>query len=78
MFGKIALIAGLAAQVAVSSPLKVRSPYVVKDTFNVPAKWTNLGPAPEDHVVELRIGVKQGDFEQLEKTLYEGKLCAAR
>ena len=64
---KVLLAAGLAAQLIQASPVKVRSPFVVKDTHRVPAVWTELGPAPEDHVVELRIAVKQGDFKELEK-----------
>jgi len=69
---KILLVAGLAAQLALGSPVKARSLYAVKDSHFVPTKYTKLGPAPEEHVIELRIGVKQGDFDALEKHLYEG------
>ena len=74
MFGaRILLAAALAAQLTLGSPIKARSPYAVKDRHYVPNKFADLGPAPEDHVIELRIGVKQGDFNALEKHLYEGK-----
>lgn len=69
---KILLVAGLAAQLTLGSPIRARSPYAVKDSHFVPIKFTKLGPAPEEHVIELRIGVKQGDFDALEKHLYEG------
>jgi len=74
MFGaKILLAVALAAQLSLGSPIKPRSPYAVKDSHFVPDKFSKLGPAPEDHVIELRIGVKQGDFDALEKHLYEGE-----
>lgn len=73
MFAKFAIVAGLAAQAALASPVKVRSPYAVKDSFHVPAKWSRVEDADADHMIELRIGVKQGDFTELERHLYEGR-----
>lgn len=74
MFAKVLLLATLAAQSALASPIKARSSYAVKDSYHVPAKWTERGPAPQDHVVELRIALKQGDFQELERHLYEGDM----
>ncbi|GAM89979.1 hypothetical protein ANO11243_080190 [Dothideomycetidae sp. 11243] len=67
----IALAAGVAAQLAQASPIKARSGYAVKDSHHVPAKWTKLMDAPASHTIQLRIGVKQGDFDGLEQHLYE-------
>jgi len=74
MLGNLLVLAlGLSTHLAAGNPIKSRSPLVVKDSHFVPSKWTNVGDAPENHVIELRIGVKQGDFDALEKHLYEGK-----
>lgn len=64
-----ALIA--AAQVVYAGPV-ARSGYSVKDTHNVPRDWTKGARAPADHVVHLQIGLKQSNFDELEKQLYEG------
>ncbi|KAH8674505.1 tripeptidyl peptidase-like protein [Tricladium varicosporioides] len=63
----VALFAGLVA----SSPLRVRSPYAVKETHYVPHQWSRVGPAPADHVVNLQIGLKQDQFEELQRHLWE-------
>ena len=68
-FTVAALFAGLVA----SSPLRIRSPYAVKETHLPPSKWRNIGPAPVDHVVNLKIGLKQSQFDELERHLREGK-----
>ena len=57
---------------ASASPLRVRSPYVVKETHPVPSQWQKLAPAPKDHMIHLRIGLKQSQFNELERHLYEG------
>jgi len=67
------LAAGAASQLADATPIKARSPYILKDKHNAPAKWSKLMPAPAGHNIELRIGVKQGDFDGLERKLYEGE-----
>ncbi|KAI0065706.1 tripeptidyl peptidase A [Artomyces pyxidatus] len=36
-----------------------------------PRDWFNLGPAPADHVIPLRIALPQSDFDTLERHLYE-------
>lgn len=54
------------------SPIRVRSAYEVKETHNVPSKWSRVGPAPGDHLINLSIGLKQSQFDELERHLYEG------
>jgi tripeptidyl-peptidase-1 len=67
-----ALLALVAAGTTLGSPLAMRSPYAVKDTHNVPRKWSNIGPAPSSHILNLQIGLKQSQFSELERHLYEG------
>jgi tripeptidyl-peptidase-1 len=68
------LAAGLLAGAANGKPIRSRTPYVVKDSHNVPAKWTEVGPASPSHVIELRLALKQDQFQELERQLYEGEL----
>lgn len=63
--------------IAVGAKVATRSHHVVKESHNVPRDWSNLGPAPAQHMIQLQIGLKQENFDELEKHLYEGKeLCA--
>lgn len=39
----------------------------------MPSKWSRVGPAPGDHRINLSIGLKQGQFNELERHLYEGE-----
>lgn len=66
------LLALVIASTTLGSPLSIRSPYAVKDSHNVPRKWSKVGPAPSSHVLNLQIGLKQSQFGELERHLYEG------
>ena len=66
----------LATTGVIASPVRTRSPYVVKDVHNVPNRWWNSGPAPAHRIINLHIGLKQGQFDELERNLYEGTLYA--
>ena len=55
-----------------TTPLKPIYPYVVKDSHFVPRKWTRLGAAPAEHMIDMNIGLKQSQFDKLERELYEG------
>lgn len=66
------LAAALAAQGALATPVRARSSYAVKETHNPPLGWTKVDRARAGHVIQLQIGLKQGNFEELEKQLYEG------
>lgn len=61
-----------AAQAALATPIRARSPYAVKETHYVPRQWSKRGRAPESHVLHLHIGLKQSQFDELERHLYEG------
>lgn len=47
------------------------SDYAVKDAHHIPRSFSWVGPAPKHHVVNLRIGLKQSKFDELERHLYE-------
>ena len=73
MFGTVSLLSAVfAAQAVLGTPIRSRTPYAVKETHHVPHKWTNVGPASPGHMIHLQIGVKQGQFDELERHLYEG------
>ncbi|KAI1827064.1 tripeptidyl-peptidase 1 precursor [Xylaria intraflava] len=59
-----------AAHAALASPV-ARSGYSVKDTHIVPRGWTKAARAPADRVMQVQIGLKQSNFDELEKQLYE-------
>lgn len=62
----------LAVGLVSSSPIKARTPYAVKETHYPPPQWQRVGPARAGHMVNLQIGLKQGQFDELERHLYEG------
>jgi tripeptidyl-peptidase-1 len=73
MVSSITAIAALfAASLVSSSPIKARTPYAVKESHFVPPQWSRVGPAHEGSVISLQIGLKQSQFEELERHLYEG------
>ncbi|KAE8445914.1 hypothetical protein EG329_012693 [Mollisiaceae sp. DMI_Dod_QoI] len=59
------------AVIVTASPVRVRSPFVVKETHPVPSKWSRISAAPADHIINLQIGLKQSQFYELERHLYE-------
>ncbi|KAI0880839.1 tripeptidyl-peptidase 1 precursor [Annulohypoxylon maeteangense] len=61
----------LAAHGALANPVGSRTPYRVKDSHHVPRAWRRLRRAPADHIIDLQIGVKQNNFAELERHLYE-------
>lgn len=63
----------LAVDAALGSPVRARTPYAVKDSHVVPSSWTRVGAAPADHWISLQIGLKQSQFDELKRHLYEGR-----
>lgn len=49
-----------------------REGYGLKERHHVPRAWERAGPAPEEHMIQLQIGLRQGQFSELERHLYEG------
>jgi tripeptidyl-peptidase I len=64
----------VAAGAVIASPFRIRSPYALKDSHFVPDQWSKVGTAPENHRIQLSIGLKQSQFHELERYLYEGML----
>lgn len=66
------LSVAIGIQSVLGSPIRARTPYRIKETHFVPRKWIQRGRAPASHVIHLQIGLKQGQFDELERHLYEG------
>lgn len=47
------------------------SDYEVKDFHFAPRSFSRVRPAPQDHVMNLKIALKQSQFDELERHLYE-------
>lgn len=62
----------VATRAALGTPIRTRTPYSVKETHSVPSRWTQAGRADRGHMLHLQIGLKQGNFDELERQLYEG------
>ncbi|KAI0048692.1 tripeptidyl peptidase A [Auriscalpium vulgare] len=43
----------------------------IKERIHAPRDWINVGDAPSNHVVPLRIALPQSNFQELERHLYE-------
>jgi tripeptidyl-peptidase-1 len=68
----ILLSAAIAAHTASGSPILARTAYSIKEIHNVPRKWTAIDRAPAHHMLHMQIGLKQSNFDELERHLYEG------
>lgn len=55
----------------VASPLHPRFDYAVKETHNVPPKWSNVGNPHPFHLLTLNIGLKSNNFDLLEQHLHQ-------
>jgi tripeptidyl-peptidase-1 len=60
-----------AAPAAISKPLDRRYDYALKEVHNPPRQWRRVRPAPSDVVLNLHIGLKLGNWEALERNLFE-------
>jgi tripeptidyl-peptidase-1 len=72
MLGASILLVAAAAQAVFGKPIQSRTAYAVKGAHPVPRSWKQLDRAPRDQMLSLQIGVKQGQFSELERHLYEG------
>ncbi|KAF2089662.1 tripeptidyl peptidase-like protein [Saccharata proteae CBS 121410] len=68
---KLVVLLGAAVAAVQASPVRPRSNYALKEHHFVPRSWERVGPAPGKHVIDLHIGLKQGQFDELERHLYE-------
>ncbi|KIY02846.1 uncharacterized protein Z520_01311 [Fonsecaea multimorphosa CBS 102226] len=67
----LSLLSCFQAPLVAAGPVSRRSDLVVKDFHPAPRAWTNLGPAPGEHLIRLTIGLSQSRFDELERHLYE-------
>ncbi|USW48960.1 Putative peptidase S53, activation domain, Sedolisin domain, peptidase S8/S53 domain superfamily [Septoria linicola] len=66
------LFLSLSAAIAVLAAVHPsRSDYVVKSSHFVPPGWERMSKASAEHNIDLRIGIKQSSFHELERHLYE-------
>jgi tripeptidyl-peptidase-1 len=68
----IFLSVAVAAQTILGTPIRARTEYSVKETHPIPRGWSPAGRAPGNHILHLQIGLKQENFDELERHLYEG------
>lgn len=59
-----------ALSVALAAALPAAN-FKVKERVTAPRGWTDVGRAPADHLLSLRIGLPQPNFSELERHLYE-------
>jgi tripeptidyl-peptidase I len=57
--------------VAASALAVAPSTFRVKESVRAPRGWKNIGAAPADHIISLRVGLPQANFALLEQNLYE-------
>ena len=69
----VGLFISLLRSIVLGQRLAIRSPLVLKEVHKVPPQWTRLGPAPADHLINLHIGLKQSQMDELERHLLEGE-----
>lgn len=72
MLGATLLLVAVTAQVVLGTPIQSRTAYAVKGAHPVPRQWKRVARAPKSQMIRLQIGVKQGQFDELERHLYEG------
>jgi tripeptidyl-peptidase I len=70
----IFLSVAVAAQTILGTPIRARTHYSVKETHPIARGWSQAGRAPGNHMLHLQIGLKQGNFDELERHWYEGML----
>ncbi len=75
MLGASILLIAAAAQAVLGKPIQSRANYAIKGAHPVPRQWTQVARAPKDQMLSLQIAVKQGQFSELERHLYEGILA---
>jgi tripeptidyl-peptidase-1 len=69
--GSLWAAVAVVTSLAFANPLHKRFNYQIKETHNPPRQWTRIGPAPANAVLSLHIGLKMGNWEELERNLHE-------
>ncbi|KAK5220497.1 hypothetical protein LTR72_007119 [Exophiala xenobiotica] len=71
MLGAVLSLLACFPSFATAGPVTRSSDLAVKDYHPAPRAWSNLGPAPSDHLIHLTIGLSQSRFHELERHLNE-------
>jgi hypothetical protein len=58
---------------AVSVFAATQQSYAVVESHGPPTQWKRLGPAPKDKIFQMKIGLEQEGFGELERELYQGR-----
>lgn len=66
------LLAVAAACVGSVLAARPQLPYAVVESHGPPQRWRRLDPAPKDRMFQVKIGLKQAGFDELERVLYQG------
>ena len=66
------LSAAIGIRAVFASPIRAHTPYRVKETHFIPRRWTQRSRVPGSHMIHMQIGLKQSQFDELERRLYEG------
>ncbi|KAG9236157.1 putative Tripeptidyl-peptidase SED2 [Amylocarpus encephaloides] len=61
----------IGAQAVFATPIVARSVYDVKEVHYAPRAWRNRGRAAPNHKIHLQLGLKQSNFAELDRHLYE-------
>ena len=73
MLGTLSLLSSLSIlATTIATPIKARSEYALKERHHVPRLFSRVQRAPLNHVIDLKIALKQSNFDELERQLYEG------
>lgn len=67
------LAALVTLQSVVASPVHSRFDYAIKESHNVPPKWSHVGNPHPFHLLKLQIGLRPNNFGLLEQHLHQGE-----
>ena len=67
----LGLFVGLVFAAGVHAAPSKDCEHKVKEAIEPPRGWSKVKPAPADHLIDLRIGLPQPNFVELERHLYE-------
>jgi len=69
-FGLVLCLTNL-AELANAEPLNRR--YALKERHAIPNRFQRVATAPAEQLIRLNVGLKHGNFDELERQLYESQ-----
>jgi tripeptidyl-peptidase-1 len=67
------LLAVISACAVGASTARPQLQYAVVERNEAPQQWKRLGPAPKEKMFQMKIGLEQSGFDDLERELYQGE-----